>query len=218
MKDASVVVGRVSALVDAAAVLTRATGRLDAVLERAVREVTAAQGTLLLAQQDAVMEELTPSQTEAWRDKAKSRAKVELELATGWGVGEVRDLIALGAMPVMVAVPVGAALRSGEASWRLVRSYLRACAHLPHELGASVANALFGDDPVVAATERLDSDRQFTGAVWVHKEFHRALAREVAKAEAGLPPEQRRKKSREKSTAEADVWGKLDEDGMGIFG
>ncbi|MCK0113740.1 hypothetical protein MWU75_16455, partial [Ornithinimicrobium sp. F0845] len=211
--------GRASSLVDALGVLSRAAGRLDKVMVSGARELTAAQGKLLLADKGAAsLDELTPAQTEAWRNKAKRRTRTDLEFEMGWGAGEIRDLVALAAMPASTTGPVGSAMASGEVSWRLVRGFVGAAGHLPTHLGAGVAGALFGTDESVAATERLSADREFTGRPWAHREFYRALDREVAKAEAHLDEDERRAKSRAKSLQGTDTWGRMDEDGTGTFG
>src|SRR5690606_17160170 len=97
-----------------------------------------------------------------------------------WGVGEVIDLVAVANAPAGVAGPVRAALAGGEASWRLVRRFYRSCAALDHEDTAAIATGLFGTDPTAAVTERLDSAGEWLGGPWRHKEFYRALDREVA--------------------------------------
>ncbi|USQ77311.1 HNH endonuclease signature motif containing protein [Ornithinimicrobium cryptoxanthini] len=219
VEEAPEVKGRASVLVDAIGVLSRGAGRLDRVMVSGTRELTAAQGKLLLADKGvATLDELSASQTDAWRVKAKSRARTELEFVMGWGVREVRDLVNLATQTASVRSTVGSALASGEVSWRLVRGFLIGAGHLPPHLGAGVANALFGSEEAVAATERLTSDRQFTGRPWAHKEFYRALDREVAKAEAHLEEDERRKKSRSRNLSEADTWGRMDEDGTAVFG
>ncbi|NLG22380.1 MAG: hypothetical protein GX555_13235, partial [Actinomycetales bacterium] len=218
-EEAPAVKGRASSLVDALGVLSRAAGRLDRVMISGTRELTAAQGKLLLADKGVTdLDELTPAQKEAWRANAKRRTRTDLEFEMGWGAGEIRDLVALAGMPATTTGPVGSALATGEASWRLVRGFVGAAGHLPTHLAGGVANALFGTDESVAATERLTSDREFTGRPWAHREFYRALDREVAKAEANLDEDERRTKSRAKSLQGTDTWGRMDEDGTGTFG
>ncbi|MCK0114191.1 hypothetical protein MWU75_18795, partial [Ornithinimicrobium sp. F0845] len=79
-EEAAVVKGRASSLVGAVSTLSRAAGRLERVLICGARELTAAQGKLLLADKGVVsMDELTPAQTDAWRADAKKRARTDLE-------------------------------------------------------------------------------------------------------------------------------------------
>ncbi|WP_154402284.1 hypothetical protein, partial [Ornithinimicrobium cavernae] len=168
--------------------MTTTTGALDAVLLSAVRQLTATTGQLLLVDKGATTpEDLSAEGREEWRARAKVLTRHEIEAVTGWGVGEVSDLVALAATPAAVRAAVTHALATGEASWRLARRYYRECTDLTTADAAAIAHGLFGDDPAAAVTERLDSAGEWTGDPWRHKEFYRALSREAHKIRARDP-------------------------------
>lgn len=208
---------RGQALVGAMETLSRASARFDATMLSAAGQLTGVFGRLLLADKGMVSpEELTTRQRDQWRSRAKGLARTEIAAASGWGPGEVSDLVAVANAPIGVSQPMLAALGSGEAPWRLVRRCHRATAGLAHEDAAAIAGGLFGTDPAAAATERLDSTGGFTGRPWFHREFYRALDREVAKYTANDP--ERASESRERLLAESDVWFTIDETGVGSVG
>ncbi|WP_202619210.1 hypothetical protein, partial [Ornithinimicrobium cavernae] len=98
--EQSSVVSRGQALLAAVETLTTTTGALDAVLLSAVRQLTATTGQLLLVDKGATTpEDLSASGREEWRARAKVLTRHEIEAVTGWGVGEVSDLVALAATP-----------------------------------------------------------------------------------------------------------------------
>ncbi|USQ75419.1 HNH endonuclease signature motif containing protein [Ornithinimicrobium cryptoxanthini] len=196
--------------------LTAAAGHLESVVLSAAKQLTWVHGKLLLGEKGATSpEELSASQKEKWRSRAKSKARTDIEAGIGWGEGEVRDLVAVANAAVEVAGPVQHSLRIGESSWRLVRSYYRACTGMDHEDGAAIANGFFGADPGAAVTERLDSAGAFLGGPWRHKEFHRALKREIARVNAQDPEKQ--KEADAAAKANADTHLMLDENGTGTF-
>ncbi|USQ76080.1 HNH endonuclease signature motif containing protein [Ornithinimicrobium cryptoxanthini] len=196
--------------------LTAAAGHLESVVLSAARELTWVHGKLLLGEKGAASpDELSASQKEKWRARAKSKTCAEIEAGTGWGEGEVRDLVAVANAAPEVAGPVHHSLRCGESSWRLVRRYYRACTGMAHEDGAAIANGFFGTDPGAAVTERVDSSGAFLGGPWRHKEFHRALKREIARVNAQDPEKQ--KEADAAAKANADTHLMLDENGTGTF-
>ncbi|WP_256840941.1 HNH endonuclease signature motif containing protein [Ornithinimicrobium cryptoxanthini] len=196
--------------------LTAAAGHLESVVLSAAKQLTWVHGKLLLGEKGATSpEELSASQKEKWRSRAKSKARTDIEAGIGWGVGEVRDLVAVANAAVEVAGPVQHSLRIGESSWRLVRSYYRACTGMDHADGAAIANGFFGTDPGAAVTERLDSAGSFLGGPWRHKEFHRALKREIARVNAQDPEKQKEADSAAKANADTHLM--LDENGTGTF-
>uniref|UniRef100_UPI002117C3B5 HNH endonuclease signature motif containing protein n=1 Tax=Ornithinimicrobium faecis TaxID=2934158 RepID=UPI002117C3B5 len=71
------------------------------------------------------------------------------------------------------------------------------------EDSAAVANGLFGNDPKASVSERLDSAGEFLGGPWRHREFYRALDREVHKIKGRDP--QSTKKTREDNLAANDT-------------
>ncbi|USQ77753.1 HNH endonuclease signature motif containing protein [Ornithinimicrobium cryptoxanthini] len=196
--------------------LTAAAGHLESVVLSAAKRLTWVHGKLLLREKGATSpEELSASQKEKWRSRAKSKARTDIEAGIGWGEGEVRDLVAVANSAVEVLGPVQHSLRIGESSWRLVRSYYRACTGMAHEDGAAIANGFFGTDPGAAVTERLDSAGSFLGGPWRHKEFYRALKREIARVNAQDPEKQ--KEADAAAKANADTHLMLDENGTGTF-
>ena len=215
--SAPVLRSRAQGLLGAVETLTRAGGRLDAVLISATRQLIGAKGRVLLADKGASSpEELDATQRERWRARAKTLTRSEVRAAIGWGKGEVSDLVALATAARVVLDPVRSSLATGESSWRLARRFWREAGPLPHEDGAAIANALFGSDPKASVTERLTSDGEFTQRPWVHKLFYRALDREVAKLLTKDPKSASR--TRERQLSESDVWVTVDRDGVGSVG
>ncbi|WP_256842929.1 HNH endonuclease signature motif containing protein [Ornithinimicrobium cryptoxanthini] len=196
--------------------LTGVAGHLESVVLSATKQLTWVHGKMLLRDKGATSpDELSASQKEKWRSRAKSKTCADIEAGIGWGEGEVRDLVAVANSAVEVLGPVQHSLRIGESSWRLVRSYYRACTGMAHEDGAAIANGFFGTDPGAAVTERLDSAGGFLGGPWRHKEFHRALKREVARVNAQDPEKQKEADSAAKANADTHLM--LDENGTGTF-
>lgn len=195
--------------------VTHLASQLDAVRLDATRQLTAQTSGLLLADKGLTDPgELSQTARDRWRARVKSVTRHEIEAALGWGEGEVQDLVALANTPTAVTGPVRHALATGEASWVLARRFFRACSGLTHEDSAAIANGLFGDDPDQAVCERLTADGDWTGGPWRHKEFNRALDREVARVK-GRDPEAEAKK-RQAAADSADV--RVDfEDGAGAL-
>ncbi|HLS46200.1 MAG TPA: HNH endonuclease signature motif containing protein [Ornithinicoccus sp.] len=207
---------RAQDLLQAAVTLMVSQGSLERVVVDASRQLTAAHGRLLLADKGAVSpDELTETQRDKWRARAKSQARRELQVASGWGAGEIADLVAVANTPAAVLRPIDDALGRGEVSWRLVRRFHRACSSLDHEDSAAIANGLFGSDPSNAVTERLTSLGTLTGYPWHHKEYCRALDREVAKVTR--EDDESAARHRDWKLASTDLWAKLDDDGTGTL-
>ena len=205
-------VARGSVLLASVETLLAATAKLEAVAVAGTTGLTMAVGRVLLADKDvADPQELSATAREKWRGSIKSRTRAELAAATGWGTGQVGDLVSLATAPASVTGPVSRAMAAGEAGWALVRRYHRACADLDTEDAAAIANGLFGNDPDAAVTERLDSAGELTGSPWQHTEFNRVLDREVNKVK-NRDPEQVAK-AREKAAANADVRLRVDKEG-----
>lgn len=219
--DAPQIREQASAVLGVVETLTATTASLEAMTLSATRDLTALTGQVLLAKKGlSSPDELASSARDQWRARAKSATRGEIRAAIGWGEGEVSDLVALANMPPAVLDPVRTALSSGEAPWRLVRRFFRECAELPHEAAAAVANGFFGTDPAAAVTERLGSDGMFTGQPWVHKQFYRALDREVARVKEDLRQDDPAGKARTRaeSLAASDLWVRLDDDGTASLG
>ncbi|USQ77190.1 hypothetical protein NF557_04550 [Ornithinimicrobium cryptoxanthini] len=214
--EAPQLVERGSDLLRAIESLTGVAGHLESVVLSATNQLTWVHGKLLLLEKGATSsDDLSASQQELWRARAKSKTCAEIEAGIGWGVSEVRDLVSVANAAPEVAGPVHHSLRCGESSWRLVRRYYRACTGMAHEDGAAIANGFFGADPGAAVTERLDSAGSFLGGPWRHKEFYRALKREIARVNAQDPEKQ--KEADAAAKANADTHLMLDENGTGTF-
>lgn len=207
---------RAQSLLQAAVILMVSQGSLERVVVDASRQLTAAHGRLLLGDKGATSpDELTETQRDKWRARAKSQARRELQVASGWGAGEIADLVAVANTPPVVLGPIEDALGRGEVSWRLVRRFHRACSSLDHEDSAAIANGLFGSDRSHAVTERLTSRGTWTGQPWHHKEYYRALDREVAKVTR--EDDESAARDRAWKLASTDLWAKLDDDGTGTL-
>lgn len=190
-------VDRARTLLTAVEKLIGATARIDGMALEATRQLTIANGRLLLAdKQISDPEELSSTARNRWRARAKSVTRAEIAAATGWGAGEVSDLVATATAPAAVLGPVLSALRSSVAPWRLIRSYRRACAGLAHEDASAIAETLFGSNPETVATERVSAAGELTDAPWHVRDFYRALDREVAQHTRATPAQERRTKQR----------------------
>ncbi|WP_256840479.1 hypothetical protein, partial [Ornithinimicrobium faecis] len=204
LAEAPALVARGQALLSSIEALNAAAGHLDAVLLSATRQLTGIDAQILLADKGATSpDELTASQRKKWRAYGKRVTRNEMGAAMGWCPGEISDLVAFANLPPAVTAPVNHALVTGESTWRLVRRYQRACSTFTTEDAAAVANGMFGNDPKASVSERLDSAGEFRGGPWRHREFYRALDREVNKIK-GRDPEST-KKTREDNLAANDT-------------
>src|SRR5690606_27213139 len=150
----------------------------------ATRDLAVRTGRILLTRKGvADPDELSASQRRTWRGRAKSATRHEIEAATGWGAGEVTDLVGLASAPAAVSAVVEGSLPRGPAPWRLARRYWRACGGLAHEDGAHIASALFGEDPATVVPERLTPEGGPSPEPWRHREFHKAVDREVTRVQ-----------------------------------
>lgn len=209
-------VDRGDALLGAILTLTTTAGKLDSVLLSATSGLTADIGQVLLNDKGfATPQELSKTQRQLWRRRAKNLTRREICAATGWGEGETTDLVALANTPHSVLAQVHDSLRAGETTWRLARSYYRNTASMEVSDAAAIAASLFGTDPDNSVTERLNSSGAFHGHPWWHKEYYRALNREVTQVK-GRDPESV-KKTRENNVASNDVHLNVDEHGTGCL-
>lgn len=204
--EAPGVKARATQLLAAVEAISTTAAQVESVLVTATAELTQMTGRLLLAEKGAHSpEELTSDQRDRWRARAKRVTRHEIEAVTGWGAGESMDLVALANTPAAITGPVAHALSTGHAPWRLVRRYYRACSGLDHEDAAAIANGLFGNDPKAAVTERITSDGEWVGGPWRHREFYRALDREVAKVNSRDPQAAREAQARALAASDTRV-------------
>ena len=205
---------RARALLSVIEGLTQTAARLDAALVLAARHQTAAIGRSLLAERDiSSPEDLSTSQRLRWRARAKALSRHEIEAATGWGSGEVVDLVGLATAPLPAAQPVIEAMSTGAAPWRLARSFWRDCGALAADEAAHVAEVLFGNDADTCAPERLAPDGTLSEAPWFHREFRAALRREVTRLRSTDLAAARA--AREAALASRSLGVTIDENGTG---
>lgn len=171
-----------SAVLDLVGTLTQLSTRLDAALLGVVSDLTVRHGCILLAKKGAAdPAELTNNQRSLWRSRSKSTARREIAALTGWGEGEVSDLVGLANAPATVAEPVKRSMSAGVTPWRLARRFFREFGSEAHEDAEDVAEHLFGTDPTTACTDRLDPDGGVKTEPWEHKLFYRAVEAEATK-------------------------------------
>ncbi|KUG58460.1 hypothetical protein AVL62_11205 [Serinicoccus chungangensis] len=205
---------RARALLSVIEGVTQTAARLDAALVLAARHQTAAIGRSLLVQRDVGSpEDLSTNQRLRWRARAKALSRHEIEAATGWGSGEVVDLVGLATAPREAAQPAIEAMATGVAPWRLARSFWRDCGALGADEAAHVAEVLFGTDAEQCAPERLDPDGALSEAPWFHREFRAALRREVTRVRSTDPVAARAE--REAALASRSMGVTIDENGTG---
>ncbi|WP_299449728.1 HNH endonuclease signature motif containing protein [uncultured Serinicoccus sp.] len=206
---------RARALLSVIEGVTQTAARLDAALVLATRHQTAAIGRSLLAERDVSSpEDLSTHQRLRWRARAKALSRHEIEAATGWGAGEVVDLVGLATAPREAAQPAIHAMATGVAPWRLARSFWRDCGALGTDEAAHVAEVLFGTDAESCAPERLDPDGALSEAPWFHREFRAALRREVTRVRGTDLVAARAE--REAALAGRSMGVTIDENGTGI--
>jgi hypothetical protein len=205
--DASRVLGLVGAL-------TRLGAHLEGALVSVVGELTVRNGRVLLGRKGVAHPgDLTDNQVTRWRARSKSVTRSEIEALTGWGEGEVSDLVALANTPAHVRQPVVDSMTTGVTSWRLARRFLRELGHEAHEDAAEVAEKLFGTDPETACSDRLDPDGEVKDGPWEHKLFNRALAGEATRLASRDP--QAAAQARQRARQKRDVRAVVNEDGTG---
>lgn len=205
-----------SRVLDGIGALTDVSTRIDAAVLAAARELTARHGRILLQRRGVTDPgQLTQGQREKWRARAKSVTRHEIEALTGWGAGEVVDLIGLANAPRAVVDVVASGLRAGVTPWRLARRFWRECSVFAHEDAAHVASTLFGADPHTVAPERLTPEGEVSQGPWRHREFYAALEREVTKINGRDPAAARAKRLR--ALAARDVTATIDQDGTGCL-
>ncbi|GGK79079.1 HNH endonuclease signature motif containing protein [Ornithinimicrobium pekingense] len=205
--DASRVLGLVGSL-------TRLGARLEGALVSVVGELTVRNGRVLLRRKGVTRPgELTDNQVTRWRARSKSVTRSEIEALTGWGEGEVSDLVALANAPAEVRQPVVDSMTTGVTPWRLARRFVRELGHEAHEDTAEVAERLFGTDPKTVCTDRLDPDGEVKDGPWEHKLFNRALAGEATRLASRDP--QAAAQARQRARQKRDVRAVVNEDGTG---
>ncbi|WP_289018321.1 HNH endonuclease signature motif containing protein, partial [uncultured Ornithinimicrobium sp.] len=188
--------------------------RLDGALVAAAGELTGTNARLLLAAKGRTDPAgLSPAARERWAARARSTTAHELSAATGWGIGQTRDLVAAATAPAAITTPVLAALGSSVVSWPLVRRAWRAAttAGLDVEATTHLAQVMFGTDPDQVAVERLTPTGTVSTLPWAHRAYHHALDREIAKLTAGT--DRATRAARANARAARDATARLDDDG-----
>lgn len=171
--------------------------RLDADLLVAVQELALMTGRRLLDQRAVGSpEDLSATALSRWRQEVKSCVAGELQLTLGVRVGEARDLVGVACAPGALREPVLGALRRGEATWALVRTFWQKAGRLAPDLAVEVAQALFGTDSRCAAVERLTPAGELSGGAWQQVHYAAALEREVCRAQ-GTDAETARRRRQE---------------------
>ncbi|MFB9733341.1 hypothetical protein ACFFN0_14935, partial [Ornithinimicrobium kibberense] len=91
--------------------------RLDGAMVAAAGELTRTNARLLLAAKGRTDPAgLSPAARERWAARARSTTAHELSAATGWGIGQTRDLVAAATAPAAITTPVLSALGSSTVS------------------------------------------------------------------------------------------------------
>ncbi|MGD8199149.1 HNH endonuclease signature motif containing protein [Ornithinimicrobium sp. W1679] len=188
--------------------------RLEGALVAATGQLATANAALLLAGKGATdPAELSPTARDRWAARSRSSTAHELSAASGWGIGEARDLVALATAPPVITGPVLAALGSSVVPWRLVRR----CWRTAHGAGLDVADTahlaqvMFGTDPGRVAVERLTPTGTVSTLPWGHRAYHHALDREIAKLTRGDDASARA--ARAGARAARDATARIDDDG-----
>ncbi|WP_431473211.1 HNH endonuclease signature motif containing protein [Ornithinimicrobium sp. W1665] len=188
--------------------------RLDGALLAATGQLATANAALLLAAKGATdPAELSPTARERWAARSRSATAHELSAASGWGIGEARDLVAVATAPAAITGPVLDALGTGSVPWRLVRRAWRTAhaAGLDVAATAHLAQVMFGTDPDRVAVERLTPTGTVSTLPWGHRAYHHALDRETAKLTRGEAPAARA--ARAGARAARDATARIDDDG-----
>ncbi|AXH94802.1 HNH endonuclease [Ornithinimicrobium avium] len=196
--------------------LTWLGAHLDSALVRVTSDLSVRNGRILLDRRG--VEDpgaLTSDQARRWRSRTRSVTRREIEAATGWGTGEVSDLVALANAPAGVAEPVCASMAAGVTPWRLARRFFREMGHQGHADAADVAEHLFGTDPEQVCTDRLDPDGHVKDGPWEHRAFYRALEGEATKLASRDP--QAAAGARARAHERRDLRVSIDADGTGTI-
>ena len=194
--------------------LTDLGARLEGALLAATGELTRSNAHLLLAARGTTDPAgLSPTARDRWAARARSTTAHELSAATGWGIGQARDLVAAATAPATITGPVLGALGSSVVSWPLVRRAWRAAgaAGLDVAATAHLAQVMFGTDPDQVAVERLTPDGTVSTLPWGHREYHHALDREIAKLTAG--DDHATRAARANAAAARDATARIEDDG-----
>ncbi|MGD8151166.1 hypothetical protein ACQE92_15555, partial [Ornithinimicrobium sp. Y1694] len=169
---------------------------------RAVREAEA----LLLSSIGAAYEQ-TRARVMARRDKVgvelsataadqlhrETRACLVLELETALGVREydARTLVSIATHGHQLQDILTSTITAAEATLAQVCRFWVATAGLSSEQQVLIGLVMYGPDPAVAASERLDPQGQFHHQPWAHAQHEAALAREVMAAQGSDPASER---------------------------
>ncbi len=151
----------------------------DARLLEAVADLIAAVEVAVLERKGLIGAELRRSQARVVDAEVRRLAVAEVEVALGFSVTEARHVVAVVSSGSELLGLVMDALRRGEVSWWMVRSFWDRTASLGPEARLLVAWALFGKDAATAAEERLDPDGELRVGPWPQSCFDAALGREV---------------------------------------
>lgn len=168
----------------------------DAELLVATSDVVVAVREAVLERRGLVGAELGRTQEAAVGQEVRNLATAELQVAIGLGLTEARALVTLAGWPPELRSLVDGALRSGEASWSLVRPFVERSVGLTAEQRMLVALALFGDDDTLAHGDRLDPDGGLSRLPWGHSRFGAALDAEVTACRSTDPDEERHRRAR----------------------
>ena len=183
----------------------------DAELITSTAAVTGAVRDAVLDRRGLVGVELGRTQSASVEQEVRNLAVAELQLATGLGVTEARTMVTAAMAPSALRTVVDVALRSGEASWSLVRAFFERTTGLSAEQRMLVALALFGDDASLAHEDRLDPDGDLHRLPWGHARFRAALDAEVTACESTDPDSERERRA--KAYARRRVTLKVHDDG-----
>ncbi|AXH95227.1 hypothetical protein [Ornithinimicrobium avium] len=136
----------------------------------------------------------------------------EIEVALGFSAWEAGLLVRAATAAEPLAGMVDAALRAGETTWVQVRWFYEKTASLEDDRRLLVAAALFGDDPGLAAGDRLGPDGDLHGRAWSVPSFRAALDAEVTACRGSDVAAERAARAR--AYAARRTWTRVHEDGM----
>ncbi|MFX0539774.1 hypothetical protein ACOJ08_14230 [Ornithinimicrobium sp. Y1847] len=145
----------------------------------------------VIARRDKVGVEL--SATAADQLHRETRACLVLELETALGVREhdARTLVSIATHGHQLQDILTATITAAETTLAQACRFWVTTAGLSSEQQVLIALVMYGPDPAVAATERLDHHGQFHHQPWAHAEHEAALAREVMAAKGTDPASER---------------------------
>ncbi|AXH96320.1 hypothetical protein [Ornithinimicrobium avium] len=136
----------------------------------------------------------------------------EIEVALGFSAWEAGLLVRAATAAEPLAGMVDAALRAGETTWVQVRWFYEKTASLEDDRRLLVAAALFGDDPGLAAGDRLGPEGDLHGRAWSVPSFRAALDAEVTACRGSDVAAERAARAR--AYAARRTWTRVHEDGV----